>query len=412
MGQNKVKNRAALLAVICLNEFCFGGPYAWSVFSGPLAEHMGWQYSSVTFAYSLMLMVVAITGVVGGVILDRFGPRVLLVSSGLAWGVGWFLTGSATSVPMLYLSFGVLCGTASGLFYNPGIVTGVRWFPDRKGFASGLVGGVVGAAALVIAPAANYLLARYDVMTAFKIVGGVFFVIAAATTWFITNPPKGWQPAGYTPPQVTAASPEGLDKTWRQMLRDKRFYLIWLALLGSSVAGLMMTGHAASIGKTLAGITPAQAALLVGVLAAANFTGRFTCGSLTDKFGEYRILEIVLVVSALNTLLLANARSFFTFLVAIVVVGLCFGGGIAIFPTIASNAFGLKNMGLNYGITFTAYGIAAIVGPMVAARFLELSGSYTPAFVFAGGASVFSLAMVQLIKVLNKRVERARITAK
>lgn len=382
-----------MLAVICLNEFCFGGPYAWSVFSGPLAEHMGWPYSQVTFAYSLMLMVVAVTGVIGGMILDKYGPRTLLIGSGIAWGVGWFLTGSAINIPMLYISFGLICGTASGLFYNPGIVTGVRWFPDKKGFASGLIGGVVGGAALIIAPVANYLLNVFDVMTAFKIVGGIFFVIAAATTWYISNPPKDWQPEGYISEAQAVSVESKNDMTWKEMLREKRFICIWLALLGASVSGLMMTGHTASIGKELAGISSGQGALLVGILAMSNFLGRLLCGSLTDKFGYQKILTIVLLINTANMAFLANAGSFGTFLMAIVIVGLCFGGAIAVFPTISSTNFGLKNMGLNYGLTFTAYGIAAIVGPMVAASLKEMKGDYGMAFVFAGACSIFALLM-------------------
>lgn len=401
--ERRGKNRALLLSVVCLNEFCFGGTYAWSVFAEPLAQHMGWEYSQVTFAYSLMLMVIAVAGVAGGRFLDRYGPRPQLLLSGIAWGLGWLLTGFSTSIPMLYLTFGVLAGIASGMFYNPGIVTGVRWFPDRQGFASGLIGGIVGAAALVIAPGATFLLHHFGVMHAFRIIGGVFLFVALATAWYITNPPKDWAPQGHQKDRSTSLRDASQDKTWRQMLQDRRAYVIWLALLGASVAGLMMTGHAATIGREMAGISAHQAALLVGILAISNFLGRFLCGSLTDRFGYSKVLTVILILNTLDMALMANAASFPLFTAAIVVVGLCFGGAIAVFPTISSAIFGLTHMGLNYGILFTAYGVAAIIGPMAAAWIREWSGNYIPAFLFAGALSIFSLLMVLQLARMSRQ---------
>ena len=141
MEGKKIKNRWAVLFCICCNTFCFGGVYAWSAFSGELAEFMGWDYGKVTLAYSVMLMTIAIMGLVGGMLLQRFGARKLMIVAGIMWGIGWFLTGRATSLVMLYGCFGIMAGCASGFGYNPGVVTAVSWFPDKKGFASGMASG-------------------------------------------------------------------------------------------------------------------------------------------------------------------------------------------------------------------------------------------------------------------------------
>ena len=168
MEMKKQKNRWIMLFCICCNTFCFGGVYAWSAFSGELANYMGWDYSKVTVAYSIMLMCVALMGLVGGMLLQRFGARKLMIAAGIMWGLGWFATGMAGSIIMLYASFGILAGCASGFGYNPGVVTAVSWFPDKKGFASGMAVGTCGMASLIVAPLANFLLTRFNVMTAFS----------------------------------------------------------------------------------------------------------------------------------------------------------------------------------------------------------------------------------------------------
>ena len=268
MEKKKQKNRWLVLFCICCNTFCFGGVYAWSAFSGELASYMGWDYGQVTLAYSIMLMVIAAMGLVGGVLLQKFGARKLMIVAGIMWGLGWFITGFATNIFMLYISFGILAGCASGFGYNPGVVTAVSWFPDRKGFASGMAVGVCGMASLIVAPLANFLLTKFNVLTAFRLVGGFFLLISVATSWYIDGPEPGWKPEGYKAPASVTGS-EG--KTWREMLRDPRCYLLWGTLLCASVAGLMLIGHASKIGQEVAGITAAQAALLVGIMAVANF---------------------------------------------------------------------------------------------------------------------------------------------
>ena len=152
---------------------------------------MGWDYSKVTVAYSVMLMVVAAMGLVGGMLLQRFGARRLMIVAGIMWGLGWLLTGFSSSIFMLYACFGVLAGCASGFGYNPGVVTAISWFPDKKGFASGMAVGVCGMASLIVAPLANFLLTKFNVMTAFRMVGGLFLIVSLATSWYIDGPPAG-----------------------------------------------------------------------------------------------------------------------------------------------------------------------------------------------------------------------------
>lgn len=399
METKRQKNRWAVLLCICCNTFCFGGVYAWSAFSGELANYMGWDYSKVTVAYSVMLMTIAVMGLVGGALLQRFGARRLMIVAGIMWGLGWLLTGFASSVMMLYISFGILAGCASGFGYNPGVVTAVSWFPDRKGFASGMAVGICGMASLIVAPLANFLLTKFDVLTAFRLVGGLFLLLSVATSWYIDGPPAGWKPEGYEPPAASAASS---GKTWREMLRDPRCYLLWATLLCASVAGLMLIGHASKIGQEVAGITAAQAALLVGIMAVANFGGRLVLGSLSDVLGRHQIVIGVMVLCALDMVFLSNVSTFLGFVAAIVIAGVCFGGTLATFSALSSDTFGPKYNGINYSIIFTGYGIASIVGPNVATAIQSSTGSYSGAFLFAAVCSLIAAALCFAAKQMSK----------
>ena len=395
------KNRWAVLACICCNTFCFGGVYAWSAFSGDLAAQMGWDYSSVTAAYSVMLMSIAIMGLVGGAMLQRFGAKKLLMVAGAMWGLGWLLTGFAQSLLMLYLSFGILAGCASGLGYTPGVVTAVSWFPDKKGFASGMAVGVCGVASLLVAPLANFLLTSFNVLTAFRIVGGLFLALSLLTTWYIDDPPAGWAPEGYKPPTGAVVSTGG--KTWREVLRDPRFYLLWLGLMGAAVAGLMIIGHASQIGQETVGLTSSQAALLVGIMAVANFLGRLSLGTLSDHIGRHQVVIGAMLVSALDMVFLSRASSFLSFVAAIVIAGVCFGGTLATFSALSSDTFGPKYNGMNYSMIFTGYGIAAIIGPMTATTIKASTGSYSTAFLFAAVCGVVAAVLCTVAKLMTKK---------
>ena len=401
MEGKKIKNRWAVLFCICCNTFCFGGVYAWSAFSGELAEFMGWDYGKVTLAYSVMLMTIAIMGLVGGMLLQRFGARKLMIVAGIMWGIGWFLTGRATSLVMLYGCFGIMACCASGFGYNPGVVTAVSWFPDKKGFASGMAVGICGMASLIVAPLANFLLTKFDVMTAFQMIGGLFLLISLSTSWYIDGPPENWKPEGYEP-KVNAAA--GGGKTWREVLKDPRCYLLWATLLCASVAGLMLTGHASKIGQEVAGITAAQAALLVGIMAVANFVGRLVLGTLSDTVGRHQVVIGVMLLCALDMVFLANVSSFGGFVAAIVITGVCFGGTLATFSALSSDTFGPKYNGINYSIIFTGYGIASIVGPNMATSIKASTGSYSGAFIFAAVCSLIAAALCFSAKCLNKKM--------
>ena len=422
MGKKKVKNRYVVLAGLFVNSFCLGGAYAWSVFAMPLAEARSWDYGMVTLAYSLYLLINAFFGIPGGKLINSVGPRKLMFASCVLFGGGWLMTGFASNTILLYLFFSVCCGIGCGLRYNPCVTTATLWFPDKKGFASGLVLGAMGLAPLVLAPVANMLLVKFNVLAAFKILGLLFFIISILASLFVDAPPEGYVPEGMTDTSGTAAGNDGATSepdgvvaanvkvdgnyTWQEMMKTRKFYILWIVFLGSCVAGLMLIGHASAIGQELAGITAGQAAMLVGILALANFGGRMIMGTLSDAIGRYPTLMICLAGSTMDMLLMTHSHNFAIYLISIVLVGITFGGVLATYPSIISDSFGSKNMGINYGIVFTAYGIAAVVGPMTATSLKGSTGGYTSALIFAGVCSGLALVLIFVLAFFGYAKEK------
>lgn len=403
MTMTKQKNRCMILGALFVNAFCCGGVYAWSVFSGSLAEYRNWDYGQVTLAYSLMSLMLSFFGIAGGKILDRFGPKKLMLAASVMWGGGWFLTGCVGQLWQLYLVFGIMAAVGSGLAYNPSITTAVRWYPDKKGFASGLITGATGLSSLVVAPVANMLLERYNVSVAFRIVGAAFLLLMFCASLLTDTPEPGWVPGGCEAGGKASNAGAANDLTWKEMFGDRRFYLIWLAFLGGCVSGLMLIGHASTIGKEVAGISSGEAALLVGIMAVANFLGRMLMGGLSDKIGRYQTILISLAASTVGMVVLSRAKGFFIFVTALILLCVCFGGVLSVFPNIVSENFGLKNMGINYGIVFTAYGIAALIGPMTASAVKDASGSYNMAFIIAGVFAAAAFILVYVIYCMSKK---------
>ncbi|MFR3649016.1 MAG: MFS transporter [Enterocloster aldenensis] len=270
----------------------------------------------------------------------------------------------------------------------------------QKGFASGLI---TGATSLVVAPVANMLLERYNVSVAFRIVGAAFLLLMFCASLLTDTPEPGWVPGGCEAGGKASNAGAANDLTWKEMFGDRRFYLIWLAFLGGCVSGLMLIGHASTIGKEVAGISSGEAALLVGIMAVANFLGRMLMGGLSDKIGRYQTILISLAASTVGMVVLSRAKGFFIFVTALILLCVCFGGVLSVFPNIVSENFGLKNMGINYGIVFTAYGIAALIGPMTASAVKDASGSYNMAFIIAGVFAAAAFILVYVIYCMSKK---------
>lgn len=388
------QNRWLVLAASVLANLCIGSAYAWSVFQKPLIQIFGWSTTQASLAFTLSLSLVPFAMIIAGRIQDKKGPRWVIFSGGLIFGLGIFLTSFTTNLTILYLTYGLLGGAGIGFIYGCTVPNTVKWFPDKRGMAGGLIAGGFGMGAVVFGPVSASLIASNGVLSTFKLEGIIYAVVVCLASLFIIAPQAGYKPAGWEPPVPAAGTAAPVSMTTGEMLRTSKFWILWSMYAIGCVAGLMIIGHASPIGQEKIGLTPAVAAGAVAFLALANTCGRMFWGAVSDKIGRYNALMLMYLVNGGMLLLLNSATGYGMFVVAIMGIALSFGGFLGIFPSVTADNFGTKSLGTNYGVMFIAYGLAAFVGPRLAASVKQSSGGdYSLAFIIASAMSIVGILL-------------------
>lgn len=406
MADKKV-NRSIILIAAAISGLMAGASLMWSIFRNPLMELNNWSPSEVTLAYSLFFATCLAGSFLGGPLQKRIKPALLVLLAGSLQGLGFFLTGYAKTIPQLYLFYSLIAGLGNGLIYNTAVSTATKWFPDKTGFANGLCVGAMGLAPLVFSPLGNWLIEHFDVCTSFKINGIIMIAAFLVFSWFIKAPEEGWVPDGWTPPTANAAAPSvqvlGRDRTWTEMLKTPTFYTLWAMTVCSVTSGVMMTGQAAAIAQEVASVTASQAALQVGLMAVASFAGRLFFGSLSDKIGRFNTQLILLVITAVIMLLfLDKAHDFVSFVICMMLIGMCYGGVMSMLPGHSKDCFGLKNFSVNHNFVYSGYTVASFIGPLVASSAVERTGSYSGAFLIAGVIAICGVIFTLITKKLSR----------
>lgn len=400
-----------LLACMAIN-ICVGFGYAWSVFQKPLISMFNWAAIDVSLAFTLIMSVSALPMAAAGKVQDHIEPRNVILFGGLLLGLGVFTTGYIQSLWQLYLTYGVIGGLGVGVVYAGTVANIIRFFPDRRGMAAGLLSAGFGSGAVVIAPLSSALTENYGVLTAFKIIGLAFLVIICGLSRVVRTAPIGYQPEGWNPKIGNSKTPDVQDKDWKQMLQDPIFYVIAAIFIVGTTSGLMIMAHASPIAQEVLKVSPQAAAVIVGFLALANAVGRAFWGWLSDKTGRYPIIFIMFIIAGSAMFALPKVNTYNMFLLLTIVIDLCYGGFMGMMASLTADTFGPKHLGVNFGIVFLAFGVAAFIGPRLAAVIRVVSTSYSQAFIIAAILNVvgISLACVALyLKDRNQTFERRGI---
>jgi OFA family oxalate/formate antiporter-like MFS transporter len=388
MAEEKVFNRWLVVVGAILIQLCLGGIYIWSVFRKPLEMAvdeggLGLSPSQATLPFSLVLIFFAIATVIGGRWQDKAGPRLVATVGGVLLGAGMLLSAFGKSYPALALGYGVIGGIGIGFTYVCPVATGIKWFPDKRGLITGLSVAGFGAGALILAPVARGLIDSMGIFSTLSVLGIIFLVVVVAASQLLRNPPAGYVPAGWTPPETAAVTKESFSTG--QMMKTPQFYSIWIMYFFGCLAGLMIIGQTSPIGQEIAGYSAATAAMAVMLLSIFNGAGRIFWGRVSDALGRMKTLFIMFMLCGV-AMLLYNVIGAFPpyYWIGVAIVGACFGGYLALFPAITADFFGTKNIGANYGFVFMAYGVGGLLGPQFAARVLEATGGYSVAFIVTG----------------------------
>lgn len=454
MSDQSTTNRWWVVVGALIIQVSLGAVYIWSVFQTPLKRAFPmWTETQVTLPAQIVLAAFALAVVFGGRIQDKLGPRVVATAGGILVGLGLMLakfTGQfAPEAALLWLiaTFSVVGGIGIGAGYVCPIAACVKWFPDKKGLITGLAVAGFGAGAFFFAPLARGLISgvpyellgvklfplpALGVFNTFFTLGLIFLTAVVLGAQLLRNPPPGYVPAGWTPPQPTQGGAVGTQFTPTQALRTPTFWLLWVTFFAGCTAGLQVIMKASPIWQSfaLARLTPPIAeadflrvtgagAMAVSILAIFNSLGRIFWGRLSDGIGRKTTLVVVFGLCGTMMLLLDGLRSYPLYLLGICVIGMCFGGFLALYPAVTADYYGTRHMGVNYGWMFLAFGAGGLFGPFLAAwlmkdavsiRYLATDaggavveksltiGNYRPAFLVAGGACLLAGALCLLLR--------------
>lgn len=404
------RKRWLILIASCFINLCIGSMYAWSVFSAPMAEYLS-QLNGIhlTPANLSIVFVVAnsigpITMISGGKINDAFGPRFVIFVGGLMFGGGMFLSGYATHLDHLILSYGILTGLGLGMVYGATISTSIKFFPDKRGFVGGVTTALFGISSVIIPPIAAMITKEMGVISSFKIIGMAFTLIVCISAFFIDKCPDGFKPDGWQPP-VANRSTAGVNKDWREMLQTPSFYILITLLTCGAVAGLMCIALASPLAQKMIGMSTAAATAAVSTLALFNVVGRISAGIISDKIGRINTLALACLLSIVGLYLLyiSGEGDVETFYIGISIIGASFGSFMGVFPGFTADQFGAKNNSVNFGIMFSGFAVAGYAGPTIMTLIFNATNSYKGAFLIGIGFSVAGLVLTYVYRIANKK---------
>jgi OFA family oxalate/formate antiporter-like MFS transporter len=382
-------------------NIALGTLYAWSIFVAPLEKQFGWKRAQTSAVFGIAVVVFALTFIVAGRLQDKFGPFWVSLTGAVLVSLGFFLCSYTSTLTWLYVCFGVIGGLGNGFGYATPIPVMAKWFPDKRGLAVGLAVGGYGAGSALFGPLANLkLIPRYGVHTTFQILGVIFLVMTVIGAFLLKNPPAGYKPAGWTPPAPTSkAGATTQDFTPGEVLKTPTFYLMWVAYALGSLAGLMVISQLVPFAKSV-GI-PGAVAASMGLVAGAvgNASGRILSGWMSDTLGRLNVLRLMIGISMVAMPVLYLVGNNLTLLyVMVFVVYWCYGTQLSVNAATAADFWGTKNAGINYGMLFTAWGVAGYFGARIGGTMYDKYHNYQMAFYTAG-----VLAAVALIAELAAR---------
>ena len=327
---------------------------------------------------------------------------------GIVFGIGWALTAFATSIPMLYVTTGIIAGAGNGLLYNPSLNVALKWYPEKKGTMSGILLGAASLGPLVLAKVGAILCESFGTK-GFLFIGAAYTVLVLAVAWLVETPSADYKPEGWTPAQQSANAVK--DVAPGEMLRTGKFWIMLILFSIACTAGIMMIGSLSMIAQTQLEMTAIVASNMVVVNCLSNFCGRLIIGKLCDKIGNAKTLEIVLLITIVSLFGLRLAgTSVVAFVICLIFLGAAFGGVLVVYPPLTASQFGMKNQGMNYGIMFFGYAIGSLFGPQIAAKFVDSAAGtqayfnvYLIAMAVAFVGAMINLYLIKITAKINKK---------
>src|SRR5580693_6764390 len=374
-------NRWLIPVAAVLVQICIGSVYAWSTFNRPINalfpappadSWMAW-FKAPYITFSAALVLLGLSAAFGGPWVERRGPRAAATAAACFFSAGLLIGGFGLRIGQEWLVFvgmGIIGGIGCGLGYIAPVSTLVKWFPDRRGMATGMAIMGFGAGAFLAGYLNVYFMDTLGLGVAKTIiaVGVQYFVVMMIGAAIIRKPPAGWKPEGLTPTAKVNKMITDRNLTRNAAIQTPQFYLLWGILFINVTAGIGILAQASPMMQDLFQKTALQAAAVVSLISLFNAGGRFFWASCSDYIGRrntYVVFFVVQIVLFLTIPGFAASGEWVIFEAALFVIFTMYGGGFATIPAFLADMFGAENVGAIHGVILTAWSAAAIVGPVV-----------------------------------------------
>jgi MFS transporter, OFA family, oxalate/formate antiporter len=375
-------NRWLIPVAAVLVQICIGSVYAWSTFNRPINalfpappadSWMAW-FKAPYITFSAALVLLGLSAAFGGPWVERRGPRVAATTAACFFGAGLLIGGVGLRIGQEWLVFvgmGIIGGIGCGLGYIAPVSTLVKWFPDRRGMATGMAIMGFGAGAFLAGYLNAYLIEHIGVANTLFCLGAIYFVVMNIGAMIIRRPAPGWRPAGWVPRTISDQVAAEASLTRNAAVRTYQFWLLWGMLFVNVTAGIGILAQASPMIQDMFGKTALQAAAVVSIISLFNAGGRFFWASLSDYIGRRMTYFVFFGLGVILFVIIPRvgaAGEWILFQIALYIVFTMYGGGFATIPAFLADMFGPNNVGAIHGAILTAWSAAAIAGPVIITR--------------------------------------------
>jgi OFA family oxalate/formate antiporter-like MFS transporter len=378
-----------------------GSVYAFSVITDPVKAIFGVESTTVKWAFQITIFMMGLSAAFLGEWVNKIGPKKSTTLAGICYGIGIAGTGLAIhleSLALFFISYGVIAGIGLGVGYITPVSVLVKWFPDRRGLAIGIVVMAFGLSSLIFGPLMQFMFENIAISTTFFILSAIYVILIMLSALYIENPPEGYLPKGYQPDVKNTKTFSLTEITGKEALREKRFYLIWFMMFINISCGIALISEASQIAQQQLDYTPMQAAGIVGLIGAFNGLGRLFWSAFSDYFGRPLTFIIFFGIEIFAFFFLAQIGTAAVFIGVLMLIISVFGGAFATLPAFLSDLFGTKQLGTILGMVLISKGFAGIFGPSLYNYIMAETGSLDITLKVFSGLFVIALLLALVMR--------------
>ena len=395
----KKKQSPTLTVIGCLVcMLCVGVIYLWSVLKKATMGYYGWESGSVNLIASFMLFAFCVGNFAGGALNDRIGPKKVSIIGVICFGVGVFLAScvpQGSSIWLFYLTYSILGGIGVGVTYGAILSCIQKWFPHRRGFATGLATAAFGLGTVAFSPVIGAMLNKITVSATLRILSIVFLVVGLISCLVISAPDEEYLAALPKPAPKKNVITAAKDMKLSEAIRTVPFWCLLLNIFFYNATWNMINPLIAPLGEER-GLDPALAVTCVSLTGLFNAAGRFGMSSLSDKLGRVNTVILLCVVTIVCAGLLTFVGGW-AYIVVVLITAFAFGGPSAVNPATSTDIFGAKYSGTNYGVIMLSLGFSSIIFNAISNALVKSTGAYTMTFIMGAVTAAITIVLMLIV---------------